>query len=65
MEQKVILKYFIEQIEVDNSGMKVIYNIPIAPDNPPTETVGAFPIVNEGPLLVMLLPLFRFRFSTI
>lgn len=49
VEQKAFLKSFVERIEVDDSEMKVIYTIPIPPDNPPTETVGVLPIVHNGP----------------
>ena len=49
VEQKAFLKFFIERIEVDDSEMKVIYTIPIPPDNPPAETVGILPFVHNGP----------------
>ena len=49
VEQKVFLKSFVERIEVDDSEMKVVYTIPIPPDNPPTETVGVLPFVHNGP----------------
>jgi DNA invertase Pin-like site-specific DNA recombinase len=49
VEQKAFLKSFVERIEVDDSEMKVIYAIPVPPDNPPTETVGVLPIVHNGP----------------
>ena len=49
IQQKVFLKSFVDRIEVDDSEMKVIYTIPIPPDNPPTETVGVLPFVHNGP----------------
>jgi len=49
VEQKVFLKSFVDRIEVDDSEMKVVYTIPISPDNPPTETVGVLPFVHNGP----------------
>ena len=51
VEQKVFLKSFVDRIEVDDSEMKVVYTIPISPDNPPTETVGVLPFVHNGPPL--------------
>lgn len=53
VEQKVFLKSFVERIEVDDLEMKVIYTIPIPPDNPPTETVGVLPFVHNGPPCVI------------
>jgi site-specific DNA recombinase len=49
VEQKAFLKSFVERIEVDDSEMKVIYTIPMPPDNPLAETVGVLPIVHNGP----------------
>ena len=49
IQQKVFLKSFVDRIEVDDSEMKVIYTIPIPPDNPPTETVGVLPFVHNRP----------------
>lgn len=49
MEQKAFLKSFVERIEVDDSEMKVVYTIPMSPDNPPAETVGVLPFVHNGP----------------
>jgi len=49
VEQKVFLRSFVERIEVDDSEMKVVYTIPIPPDNPPTETVGVLPFVHNRP----------------
>ena len=49
VEQKAFLKSFVERIEVDDAEMKVIYTIPMPPDNPPAETVGVLPIVHNGP----------------
>lgn len=54
VEQKVFLKSFVERIEVGDSEMKVIYTIPIPPDNPPTETVGVLPFVHNGPPYCMV-----------
>jgi hypothetical protein len=42
---------FAERIEVDEPEMKIIYTIPIPPDNPPAETVGVLPFVHNGSLL--------------
>ena len=50
MEQKAFLKSFVERIEVDESEMKVIYTLPMPPDNPPAETVGVLPFVHNGPV---------------
>ena len=52
VEQKAFLKSFVERIEVDDSEMKVIYTIPMPPDNSPAETVGVLPFVHNGPPLV-------------
>jgi len=49
VEQKVFLKSFVDRIEVDDSEMKVVYTIPISPDNPLTEAVGVLPFVHNGP----------------
>ena len=49
VEQKAFLKSFVEQIEVDDSEVKVIYTIPLPPDNPPTETVRVLPFIHNGP----------------
>jgi site-specific DNA recombinase len=49
VEQKAFLKSFVERIEVDDSKMKVIYTLPMPPDNPPAETVGVLPFVHNGP----------------
>ena len=49
VEQKVFLKSFVDRIEVDDSEMKVVYTIPIPPDNAPAETVGVLPFVHDGP----------------
>ena len=49
VEQKVFLKSFVDRIEVDDSEMKVVYTIPIPPDNAPAETVGVLPFVHGGP----------------
>lgn len=49
VEQKAFLKSFVEKIEVDSSEVKVIYTIPMLPDNPPTETVGVLPFIHNGP----------------
>jgi hypothetical protein len=51
VEQKVFLKSFVDRIEVDDSEMKVVYTIPIPPDNAPAETVGVLPFVHDGPPL--------------
>jgi uncharacterized protein YbaR (Trm112 family) len=50
VEQKVFLKSFVDRIEVDDSEMKVVYTIPIPPDNAPAETVGVLPFIHDGPL---------------
>ncbi len=49
VEQKAFLRSFIERIEVDDAEMKVIYTMPMPPDNPPEETVGVLPFVHDGP----------------
>jgi len=48
IEQKAFLKSFVEQIEVDDSEVKVIYTIPLPPDNPSTETVRVLPFIHNG-----------------
>ncbi len=45
VEQKAFLKSFVEGIEVGNSEVTVKYTIPLAPDTPPTETVGVLPFI--------------------
>lgn len=49
VEQKVFLKSFVDRIEVNDSEARVIYSIPIPPDNVPAETVGVLPFVHNGP----------------
>ena len=51
VEQKAFLKSFVERIEVDDSQTKVIYTIPMPPDNPSAETVAVLPFVHNGPPL--------------
>ena len=53
VEQRTFLKSFVERIEVDNAEMKVIYNIPMPPDNPLAEMVGVLPIVHNCPPLFL------------
>ncbi|MBE0415293.1 MAG: hypothetical protein IBX36_01965 [Dehalococcoidia bacterium] len=48
VERKAFLKSFVERIEVDNSEMKVVYTVPMPPDNPAAETVGVLPFVHNG-----------------
>jgi site-specific DNA recombinase len=49
MSQKAFLRSFVERIEVDDANAKVIYTLPMPPDNTPTDTVGVLPIVPDGP----------------
>jgi len=49
VEQKAFLKSFVERIEVDDSKVKVIYTLPMPPDDPDAETVGVLPFVHNGP----------------
>jgi site-specific DNA recombinase len=52
VSQKVFLRSFVERIEVDDTNAKVIYTMPMPPDNPPADMVGVLPIVPDGPPLV-------------
>ena len=52
MERKTFLKSFGERVEVDSSEMKVVYVIPMPPDNPPAETMGVLPFVHDAPTLI-------------
>ena len=49
VSQKVFLRSFVERIEVDDTNAKVIYTMPMPPDNPPADMVGVLPIVPDGP----------------
>jgi len=48
MEKKAFLKSFVERIEVGESTAKVIYTIPIPPNNLDTETIGVLPFIQDG-----------------
>ena len=48
VEQKTFLKSFVERIEVGNSEAKVMYTIPLLPDNSPSEAVAVLPFVHNG-----------------
>lgn len=48
--QKAFLRSFVDRIEVDDANAKVIYTMPIPPDDPPpTDTMPVLPIVPDGP----------------
>ncbi len=49
VSQKVFLRSFVDRIEVDDTNAKVIYTMPMPPDNPPADMVGVLPIVPDGP----------------
>lgn len=51
ISQKAFLRSFVERIEVDDTNAKVIYTMPVPPDNAPTDMVGVLPIVPDGPPL--------------
>jgi len=53
VEQKAFLRSFVEGIEVGNSELKVIYTMPMPPDNPPTEAVGVLPFIHSSPPLLI------------
>ena len=49
--RKAFLRSFVDQIEVDDTNAKVIYTMPIPPDDqPPTDTMPVLPIVPDGPV---------------
>jgi site-specific DNA recombinase len=49
VEQKAFLKSFVERIEVDGASAKVIYTMPMPPENLPADTVEVLPFVHNGP----------------
>jgi DNA invertase Pin-like site-specific DNA recombinase len=49
IDQKAFLKSFVESIEVGDPEAKVVYTIPMLPDNSPSESVGVLPFVHNGP----------------
>jgi len=49
VSQKVFLRSFVERIEVDDANAKVIYTMPMPPDDPPSDMAGVLPIVPNGP----------------
>jgi hypothetical protein len=51
ISQKAFLRSFVERIEVDDTNAKVIYTMPVPPDDAPTDMVGVLPIVPDGPPL--------------
>lgn len=63
VEQKTFLKSFVERIEVDNAEMKVIYTVPMPPDNPLAEMVGVLPIVHNGPPSLRFLNKYQYANS--
>lgn len=58
VSQKVFLRSFVERIEVDDANAKVIYTMPMPPDDPPTDMAGVLPIVPNGPLLCYFYAVF-------
>jgi len=51
ISQKAFLRSFVERIDVDDTNAKVIYTMPVPPDDAPTDMVGVLPIVPDGPPL--------------
>jgi hypothetical protein len=49
VSQKVFLRSFVERIDVNDTEVKVVYTMPMPPDNPPEEKVGVLPFVHDGP----------------
>jgi hypothetical protein len=48
--QKAFLRSFVDRIEVDDTDARVIYTMPVPPDDtPPTDTMPVLPIVPQGP----------------
>ena len=47
-EKRSFFKSFIERIEVDESQVKMYYNIPMPPHSVSEETVGVLPFVHHG-----------------
>ncbi len=48
IEQRSLLKSFVDRIEVYDSEVNMYYAIPMPPDNTVEETVGVVPIVHHG-----------------
>jgi DNA invertase Pin-like site-specific DNA recombinase len=48
IEQRSLLKSFVERIEVCDSEVNVYYTIPLPPSGPAAETVGVIPFVHHG-----------------
>jgi site-specific DNA recombinase len=49
MQKKTFLRSFVDRIEVDDEYAKVVYTMPMLPDNLTAETVGVLPFVHDGP----------------
>jgi site-specific DNA recombinase len=50
MQKKAFLRSFVDRIEVDDEYAKVVYTMPMLPNNLAAETVGVLPFVHDGPV---------------